>query len=72
MLDKQEFTRYIKATMAELGEPDVDDEVAEEMFKQFDTNNSGNIEKDNMVTFVSQLLGKWDLQTSYKSKQQRI
>ena len=52
-LDKKEAKKFVAKVLYNLkSKSDLDDGVFEQIFKQFDTNNSGTIDQQEMARFV--------------------
>ena len=56
--DKAETKKFVQDTLGNLGSGDeFSDEAFDEVFATFDKDNSGTVEKNEMVVFIKQLLG---------------
>lgn len=57
-LDKIETKKFVLDTLGKFeARTQFSDEMFEEVFKMFDKNNSGTVEKAEMATFIKQLAG---------------
>ena len=57
-LDKEETKKFVQDTLGNLGSGDeFSQEAFDEVFSTFDKDNSGTVEKSEMVVFIKQLLG---------------
>ena len=55
---KEETKKFVQDTLGNLGSGDeFSDEAFDEVFATFDKDNSGTVEKNEMVVFIKQLLG---------------
>ena len=57
-LDKVEMKGFIRATMAQAGNTnEISDEEFEKIFSEFDIDQSGTIERDEMAVLVKRMAG---------------